>query len=128
MFVKYSGGVARVITFAFGSPFAGATPPCLRAAFAISGVDAPKTGSTYTIAPNAALNPISVVESATCSISIPTYNSWSLAAPATVTFTKVDGANVEISFTLKMGPKHGVMAAGTFTLSGTIKSPCYVPM
>lgn len=59
----------------------------LRAGFAISGVDAPKTGSTYTIAPNAALNPISVVESATCSISIPTYNSWSLAAPATVTFT-----------------------------------------
>lgn len=116
---------AKILTFAFGSPFPAVTPPCLRMSFAIYNAEPPKSGVAYTIPPNL-LNPIAVVESGACSPLITMWNGWSLAMPATVTFTKVEGANVEITFNAGMGGKYSNMAAGSFTIAGTIKSPCFM--
>jgi hypothetical protein len=119
---------AKIITFGFNSPFGGSPAPCLRAAITIGGAEAPAPGSSYSVAPNALLNPVTVVENSDCLAAVNLWNSWSLAGASRVIFSSVNGPNAEISFSLKMGPKHGASATGTFTLSGTIKTPCYFAM
>jgi hypothetical protein len=115
----------RLLSWAFAVPF-GPTPmpPCIRGSFAGSIDSEPGTAKTFTLTPGL-LDPVTFLDNPTCSPLVAMTNSWSLAGPGTMTFTRVDGGNVELSFDFHMGGKYGGMAAGTFTFSGTIKSPCY---
>lgn len=120
--VSYSMGAAKFLTFGFGS----STAPCLRAAVTLFNIDPPATGRMYAVAVSPSVSPVGYIENPACTSDPTMTNSWSLAMPGTLTFSKVDGPNVEMDFSFKMGAKHGGKALGTFTLTGNIKSPCYV--
>jgi hypothetical protein len=120
-----SNPAIKLLNFAFSFPFVGLTPtPCFTFAASTGGADQPAVGKTITF-PMGAINTVTVGESPECSPLVSTWNSWSLAGAGTVTFTKVDGPNVEFDFSFPMGGKLGNKAAGSFTITGKVKTPCY---
>jgi hypothetical protein len=120
--------ILKMLNFGFSFPFVGLTPtPCTSFTAVLSGVEMPAAGITANYAVPT-INSVTVAESPECSPLVTTWNMWSQAGPGTVTFTKVDGPNVEFDFSFPMGPKHSNKAAGTFTIKGHVKSPCFFVM
>ena len=118
--------ILRMLGFAFSYPFVGVGPaPCVSFVASVGGVEQPAVGKSITVPVNATSTVVDMRESPTCAGSRLTWKGWALAGPGTVTFTKVDGGKIEFDFSFPMGGKLSNGAAGSYTLKGSIKSPCY---